>query len=197
MKTNADPVQPSLKYIFALSLGIFMIITAVAGCRSKQPEFIIEEPKSEPTTIEVRFKASVQMNPDRNGRASPLVARLYLLDAIADFNHAEFFSLYDKDRELLSNEIILREEFRLTPREERLFTRVIKPERVPGQNLFLGVIAAYRQIDKSHWRAWTAIPTEQTTEVTVHLKRLAVSLEQIQAKKEPPSDPNEPKAKSR
>lgn len=186
-----------LKYLFATSLGVFIMITATAGCRSKQPEIIIEEPKAEPTAIEVKFKASAQMNPDRNGRASPLVARLYLLDAIADFNHAEFFSLYDDDRALLGKDIILREEFRLRPGEEKMFAKVIKPERVPGQSLFLGVIAAYRQIDKSRWRAWTVVPTEQTTEIAVRLERLLISLEQGQAKKEPPTDPDKPKAKSR
>ena len=177
-----------------------IIILALAACRSKQPEIIIEkveEPKPEPTTITVDFYASPEMNPNRHGRASPLVVRFYILNSVTEFNHAEFFALYDEDRELLSKDMIAREELRLSPGEDETFSQVIKPEHVPGRTLYLGVLAAYRQLDQSRWRAWTSVPAEATTVVTVHLERSAISLQQQQIGKKPLPSPDNSKPKDR
>ena len=72
-----------------------------------------------PTSIDAQILASFEINPDANGRPSPLVVRIYELKSISAFNDADFFKLYDEEVATLGGDLLSREEFELTPGESK------------------------------------------------------------------------------
>jgi type VI secretion system protein VasD len=82
------------------------------------------------------------------GQALPIVVRLYELKAQGAFSGADFFSLYDRESKTLDGELISREELTLTPGQTRQIVKPLNP-----QARYLGVLGAFRDIDRASWRA--------------------------------------------
>lgn len=110
-------------------------------------------------------------NPDARGRPSPVVLRIVELKGLAAFEAADFFSLFERDKETLGGELVAREEMMLQPGEQRASRRELNAE-----TRFVGVIAAYRDIDRSVWRASMPVTPHQTTPVRVDVLERQVSL---------------------
>ncbi|MGB7990462.1 MAG: type VI secretion system lipoprotein TssJ, partial [Candidatus Methylophosphatis roskildensis] len=64
-------------------------LSAAASC-SSAPKIPFLSPK--PTVITATIDAAATVNPDANGRPSPIVMRMFELRSIAAFNNADFFS---------------------------------------------------------------------------------------------------------
>jgi type VI secretion system protein VasD len=148
---------------------LVMICLALAACASKPPK---------PAPTHARFVVSADVNPDNSGRASPIVVRLFQLRNDGEFAAADFFPLYEKEKETLGASLITREEYVLSPGETRAFDLPVNPDA-----RFLGVIAAYRDIHAAHWRALTRSPQKKLTDllrkhgVTLSVGKDAVTLE--------------------
>jgi type VI secretion system protein VasD len=112
---------------------------------------------SEPATLTIRLQAAADVNPDLRGRASPLDVRLFELRSASAFEAADFFALYDRDQATLAADLLAREQIVVQPGEVRTLRRQAKPE-----TRHLGVIAAYRDLERSVWRASVSVapPTE-------------------------------------
>jgi type VI secretion system protein VasD len=143
----------------SLSGLCLMLCLALAGCGTK------------PTLIQGQLSATADVNPDSNGRASPIVVRVYDLKAVAAFETADFFSLWDKDQATLGADVTGRDEYLMRPGEER------KLERAPQNGAaFLGVVAAFRDIEHARWRATVAVPPNTTTELTIKLDARGINI---------------------
>jgi type VI secretion system protein VasD len=94
------------------------------------------------------LSATPSLNPDANGRASPLVLRLYALAARDAFDRATFFELYDHDGTVLGRSALARRVIVLRPGERIRFY-----EPLDADTRSLAVVAAYQRIDKADWRA--------------------------------------------
>lgn len=125
-----------------------------------------------PVRIEGNLVASEDVNPNLQGEPSPLVVRLYELKAEAAFANAGFFQLYDDDSAVLGGDLQDRSDFVLSPGETVSLTKTLKPE-----TRFLGVMAAYQEIEQATWRALVPVAPEETTAITVALNRLDLSVE--------------------
>ena len=66
-----------------------------------------------PPLLRGAINADPSVNPDRGGRPSPIVVRVYELKSVAAFNSADFFSLFDKEQETRSEERRVGKECRL------------------------------------------------------------------------------------
>ncbi len=145
---------------------VVMLITAViSGCFSKDP------PQAPATIINAEILASEAINPDGDGRPSPIVVRLYELKNLGTFNALGFFPLYNEEETALGEDLVYREEFSLVPGGKKLFTRT------PSEDTqFLAVTAAFRNIDQATWKAAVPIPAERITNLIVQLDRLSVSI---------------------
>jgi len=127
--------------------------------------------KPPPTNINVEIKAASSVNPDGSGRASPIVVRIYALKSLGKFNTTDFYSLYSGEQTALGADMVTREEFHLTPGGQKIYTR-----EVSSQALYLGVIAAFRDIDNATWRSSIPLPTGRTTNFSVNLDTNTVSI---------------------
>jgi type VI secretion system protein VasD len=105
------------------------------------------------------------------GRASPVVVRVYELKSLALFNTADFFSLFEKERETLGTELVGREEYDLRPAETRPYQRQLQPD-----TRFIGVVAAFRDLEKSSWRASVAVPQKSSATLTIGIDAKAVTV---------------------
>ena len=102
----------------------------------------------EPTRVVLEIEAAGDINPDRQGRPSPLVLRIFQLRSDAAFNSADFFSLYEKDSSVLGSDLIRKEEITLKPNgKQTLFFE-------PGADTrAVGVFGAFRRYEQATWRA--------------------------------------------
>jgi type VI secretion system protein VasD len=184
-----------LKISFYRSLvTAFLLILLVTGCSTlsslnpfgektppetkpepTKPEPTKPEPtKPEPTKLDADFIASPNLNPASNGRASPLMVRLYELKSFRTFEKADFFSLYDNDKEVLGADLLERDELQFKPKEARRYPRVLHLE-----TRYIGIIAAYRNIDNADWRAAIEVKPHETAHIIVHLGAKAVSITKL------------------
>ncbi len=106
-----------------------------------------------PVTLHVRLTASDDINPDTTGRASPVVVRVFQLHDAANFGNADFFALYDHEKESLGADLVGSAEYVLRPGE----TRDIELQPDPNVKA-LGFLAAFRDLAVSQWRASWALP---------------------------------------
>jgi len=144
-----------------VSLAILLGLTACAT----------PPPPPKPTTISATLDAHANVNPDARARPSPVVVRFYELKSVGAFNGADFFSLYDHDKEVLGAELVASEEFDLRPGEKRPMARTLQTD-----TRYIGVVAAFRDLERSQWRATAAVPPNKASTVDVTIDDRTVSL---------------------
>ncbi len=130
-----------------LSLLMLLVFGLLSGCSSV-------------STIEATMQADMRLNPDLNGRPSPLVVRLYELKSLSVFNNADFFNLFEQDVALLGDELQMRDEFAFQPGETKTLQRDLRPD-----TRFLAIIGAYRDIENARWR--NSIEVDRDLELTI------------------------------
>lgn len=137
----------------------------ITACSAPKPP-----PPPPVTEISGTLTASADVNPSMGRRPSPLLVRVYELKASTAFNKADFISLYQRDQAELGAEMVAREETILDPGDSRPINKVAAPE-----TRFVGVFAAYRDIDHAQWRSVLAIQPGQKQRITISAQQLAIS----------------------
>lgn len=138
-----------------------LILAALTGCAGA--------PK--PTMVKATLSAQPTVNPDARGRPSPVTVRVYGLKSRAAFDGADFFSLYDKDKETLGADLTDKEEFQLMPGENRPLEKQLSPDA-----RYLGVVAAFRDLERAQWRMAVAIVPNQVSTIGIKLERNSVTI---------------------
>ena len=126
--------------VFFNALTALAALMLIAGCSSLSPY-------SQVTKVNLKLTASDQLNPDLNGRPSPIVVRLFELKHPVSFENADFFSLYERAKETLAPDMVASEEMELRPGE----TLELKLSVGEGSR-YVGVLAAYRDLSDAQWR---------------------------------------------
>src|SRR5215510_3376776 len=135
------------------------------------PPITIAAPPETKTKSAMTLTASVDTNPDANGRPSPVVVRVYQLKTDAAFKGAEFFALYDDDMKVLGPEMISRDEFVLAPSEKKTIDVAVSKE-----TRFVGALAAFRDIRNAQWRGLVVVPQRSSFNVAVERARIVLSV---------------------
>ena len=125
-----------------------------------------------PTAVDLQLSGDATVNPDSRNRPSPVMVRIYELKTPATFESADFFSLFDKDRETLAADMNTRDEFVLQPGQTVSLKREAKPD-----TRFIAVLAAYRDLERSRWRAVTALHPgkSQVVKITAGARAVEIS----------------------
>jgi len=138
-------------------LSYLLILSTLVACSSLPwPIF--------PTRIDAQILASYEINPDANGRPSPLVVRIYELKSKTVFEEADFFKLYDEEAATLGGDLLTREEFEVSPGESREFEH-----KAHDDTHYLGVIAAYRNIQSAHWRTSAELELNSKNKLVINI----------------------------
>jgi len=125
-----------------------MLAAVIAACKSKPPP--VEIPK--PITAVVSIVAAPDLNPNREGRPSPVFLRLLLLRDGAKFLNAGFDDVTIKSEQVLAASLIGRDERMVEPGAAIKVTLEVPPEA-----RMLGVVAEFSDLPDSRWRASTPI----------------------------------------
>jgi len=140
-------------------LGLLSLLgIALAGCGGAPPP---------PTVAAVTVTASADANPDASGQGAPVAVRIYQLASTANFDKADFFQLYQHEQETLGADLLGRDEVLVTPGG----TQQVQKELKPGAS-FIGVVVAFRDIQKATWRGSVAPPPNKTTPIQVTIQGL-------------------------
>lgn len=107
-----------------------------------------------PVPLEITLHAAADVNPSVSGRASPVVVRLYELRNAAAFLAADYFTLQRDEAAMLGEELVSRQEYVMAPGETRLVRR-----RAGLQTRVVAIVAGYRDLENSVWRAVAAVPS--------------------------------------
>lgn len=133
----------------AASFAALVCAAALAGCASSASK---PKPK-EPPRLELEVNARPGVNPDDQGRAEPIVVRVYALKNDSAFKQADFFTLQNRDKTVLADDLVKRDEFLLRPGEHRTIVRLADLSTTS-----IGVLAAFRDLPNSVWRAVYPMP---------------------------------------
>ncbi len=143
--------------IVAASLLLFLFL---GGCSST--------PK--PPIAQISLNIQNDINPflvnAKTPEARPVVIRLYELTSLAAFNSTDFLSIFNDYHSALGNELLSSEEFRLVPGMRQKFNRPLNIN-----TRYVGIVAAFRELERAQWKAFTAIPIkEKNPEIYIFLK---------------------------
>lgn len=153
----------------ALALALLVALTSCVG---KPPK--IELPATPASMLRVDVSAAVNANATSSSRGLPIVVRLYELKSSGAFSGADFFSLYDREAEVLGDELIVREEMTLAPGQDRQIARPLSPEA-----RYLGVVGAFREIDRAQWRKAVPLNGGGDNTITVSVGPAAIRAESL------------------
>jgi type VI secretion system protein VasD len=118
-----------------------------------------------PMTVAARADA----NPDSTGQPSSVVVRVYQLKSDGVFSRSEFFPLFDDDQKALGADFVSRQEFVLSPAENRNLDITLDDDAQ-----FVGAIAAFRDIRNTQWRVTARTPLRGLTIIVERARLLAI-----------------------
>lgn len=121
-------------------------------------------PYSNQTRLELTLSGNDLLNPDLNGRPSPIVVRLLELKSPVAFETHDFFSLYERGKESLNQDLVASEELELRPGD-----KIDLKLRVEPGSRYVGVLAAYRDLPETRWRYVIAMAPAALTQAQVSL----------------------------
>jgi type VI secretion system protein VasD len=124
-------------------------VTIVAPPEPKEAK----APPPAPIKASLVIVSGADTNPDRNGKPSAIVVRVYQLRRDAMFTGAAFLQLFDNEKDALGQDLITRDEFVLAPSERKTIDVVLTPE-----TRFVGTLAAFRDYRSSVWQAIAPVP---------------------------------------
>jgi len=82
----------------------FSVLSSLTACQSTNSA--LGKPLGLDTDLLIDFKVDADINPDEQGRASPLFIRMYQLKAKKMMKKADFIELYERDKEMLGADLI-------------------------------------------------------------------------------------------
>lgn len=147
---------------------IFVAVCLISACgffKKKPPP-----PPPEPTRVVVEFEATGDINPDPEGRASPVVVRIYYLKSFSQFQKADFISLFENDQELLGNDLISKEEIILKPNEKRTLH-----SQIPDVTRAIGFLGSFRNYGEAEWRIIATVYKNKTNVVNIHVSGIRLT----------------------
>lgn len=141
--------------------------------------------KRVPIPYAISFTADAQVNPDINGRPSPIQITVYELKSASTFKARDYFALQSNPQAALGPELLNTDQIILQPGQ----TETIRHAGSVDAGA-IGIVASYRDLENSQWRltvplpeaentniykVWQFSPNEQTVQIAVNKAGLSVS----------------------
>lgn len=173
---NFNAVWPSaIVFKHPVRRGFILLCTILmlSGCglfgkKEKPPP---PPPPPEPTRVIIEFEATGDINPNSEGRASPLYLRIYQLKAYTVFEKADFFSLYDKDDQMLARDLVAKEEILLKPNEKRTVFY-----EVADDTGAIGLLGLFMDYENTRWKAVAGVQPNKTTVIHIYVSKAGLAV---------------------
>jgi type VI secretion system protein VasD len=123
-------------------------------------------PKRE--NLGLQISATADVNPDMQGRPSPIILHVMELNSTEQFNRLDYMGLTQPSGAALGPELLGKNQVVLQPGESRALPLELNP-----MTTAIGLVAGYRDIDNAVWRKIVPINQGKT-------KGISITLEQTQ-----------------
>jgi type VI secretion system protein VasD len=150
---NARVFQPLT--ISLLVVAMLGLLSACAGA-----------PKRE--NLGLQISATADVNPDMQGRPSPIILHVMELNSTEQFNRLDYMGLTQPSGAALGPELLGKNQAVLQPGESKTLPLELNP-----MTTAIGLVAGYRDIDNAVWRKIVPINQGKT-------KGISITLEQTQ-----------------
>lgn len=124
------------------------------------------------TPVSLTLEAAPDVNPDAQGRASPVAVRFYALKAPGGFESADYFSLQDRDTETLGADMVLRKELVLSPGQQQDFQFELDADVSA-----MGFTGGYRDLNHARWRQVLPLSTGKPLAATVRFESDGITVQ--------------------
>ncbi|WP_166839665.1 type VI secretion system lipoprotein TssJ [Rheinheimera pleomorphica] len=149
-----------MKIIKALVL-MWLSLTLLAGCQAVYATF--------PPSTKLHFRVATDINPDFDGRPSPVIIKVYELASKTVFENQDFFALYDNPEAILRTDLLKKDELVFEPGQRNEYRMALQPATKA-----VAVVAAYRDIEGARWRAVVDVKPTGYDDFYVYVDKLAV-----------------------
>ncbi|WP_245825482.1 type VI secretion system lipoprotein TssJ [Pseudocolwellia agarivorans] len=122
-----------------------------------------------PPSTDLTFNVSEDINPDKSGRASPVVVKVFELSSRTIFDTQDFFTLYESPEKILGPDLLKKDELELQPEQLKEHKMVLNKN-----TRYIGFVVAYRNIDGSRWRAVVEADPTGYKNITLNIEKLAI-----------------------
>lgn len=127
--------------------------------------------------VKAAIVAAEDVNPNVQGRPSPVRLILYQLAAADAFNDADFMAVYDPESDVLGDDLLKRTPHMIQPGQTLEFE-----EEFEEGTQFLGVIAGFRDIENAEWRTVVGLEASRffslrrSNKLTIAISALSVEV---------------------
>jgi type VI secretion system protein VasD len=118
--------------------------------------------------LDIQIMATADVNPDMQGRPSPIILHVLELSSTEQFNRLDYMGLTQPSGAGLGGDLLGKNQMVLQPGEAKSLPMELNP-----QTSSIGLVAGYRDIDNATWRK--VIPITQGS-----TKGISITLEQSQ-----------------
>lgn len=140
-------------------IGISMLV--LTGCQAVYATF--------PPSTKLHFRVAADINPDSDGRPSPVIIKVYELASKTVFENQDFFALYDNPEAILRTDLLKKDELVFEPGQRNEYRMALQPATKA-----VAVVAAYRDIEGARWRAVVDVKPTGYDDFYVYIDKLAV-----------------------
>jgi type VI secretion system protein VasD len=143
------------------AIALSLLGLSLVGCGSAPPK---------PSPVKAAISATADVNPNPEGRASPVHVRIFQLKEPGAFMDADYWALVDKEQATLGASLLQRQEQDLVPGEKKEFELKIDPEAH-----VLGVMAEFADYRNAVWRTIAQTPNKTLMDM-VKLKKDRITI---------------------
>ena len=140
-----------------LSLALLGLFSACAG----------GPPKRE--ALDMQITATAEVNPDMQGRPSPVILHIMELNSTEQFNRLDYMSLTQPSGAALGAELLGKNQMVMQPGETKALPTELNP-----MTTAIGLVAGYRDIDNATWRKVIPITQGDTKGITITLEQTQI-----------------------
>ena len=156
-------ISSSLLYLALPNLCIGLCFL-MGGCSSS--------PKSLPLSkLTILFQSTPNLNPDINGRPSPVDIRIYQLKQTSTFSQSKFFDLYNHSQSVLGRDLVEEHSFEVRPRRNKKIDINLEKEAK-----YLGFLVAYYDINQAKWKDVLVVSELERDTMTLSLNSKKFSI---------------------
>jgi type VI secretion system protein VasD len=119
-----------------------------------------------PEELDMQISTTADVNPDLQGRPSPIILHILELSSTEQFNRLDYMNLTQPSGAALGADLLSKNQMVLQPGDSKSMPMELNP-----QTTAIGLVAGYRDIDNAVWRTDIAITQGSTKGITVTLEQ--------------------------
>jgi len=143
--------------ISLMTVAIILLLSACAGA-----------PKRE--NMDMQISATADVNPDMQGRPSPIILHILELNSTEQFNRLDYMSLTQPSGAALGPDLLGKTQLVIQPGASQELPMELNPLTTA-----IGLVAGYRDIDNAAWRKSISITQGDTKGISITLEQQAIA----------------------